>query len=112
LPKFCFAKRIFSKTARRTFQELETAGVITPENIINAGWDKLVEILDSAGYVRYDFSTASNLLNMANKLKERYGSLHNLYDQSLDSNDLEGKLLESTGIGPTAVNIFLSLIKS
>jgi len=112
LPKFCFAKRIFSKTARRTFQELETAGVITPENIINAGWDKLVEILDSGGYVRYDFSTASNLLNMANKLKERYGSLHNLYDQSLDSKDLEGKLLEFKSIGPTVVNIFLSLIKS
>jgi len=58
LPKFCFAKRIFSKTARRTFQELETAGVITPENIINAGWDKLVEILDSGGLcaVRFLYS--------------------------------------------------------
>jgi len=68
-------QRIFSKIARRTFQEFETAGVITPGNIINTGWDKLVEILDSGGYVRYDFSTASDLLNIANKLKKRYGSL-------------------------------------
>jgi len=67
-------QRISSKIARRTFQELETAGVITLGNIINAGWDKLVEILNSSGYVRYDFSTASNLLNIANKLKKRYGS--------------------------------------
>jgi hypothetical protein len=68
-------QRVFSKIARRTFQEFETAGVITPGNIINTGWDKLVEILDSGGYVRYDFSTASDLLNIANKLKKRYDSL-------------------------------------
>ncbi|MBA7506870.1 hypothetical protein ES706_05585 [subsurface metagenome] len=106
-----FAKRISSKTAKRTFQEFERAGVVTPENIIDAGWDKLVEILDSGGYVRYDFSTASNLLNIVNKLKERHGSLQNLYEQSLDSKDLEEKLLEFKGIGPTAVNIFLRELK-
>lgn len=112
LASILFAKRISSKTARRTFQELERAGVVTLGNIINVGWDKLVMILDSGGYVRYDFSTASNLLNVANKLKKRHGSLQNLYDQSLDSKDLEEKLLEFKSIGPTVVNIFLSLIKS
>ncbi len=111
LASILFAKRISSKTAKRTFQEFERVGVVTPENIIDAGWDKLVEILDSGGYVRYDFSTASNLLNIANKLKKRHGSLQNLYDQSLDSKDLEEKLLEFKGIGPTAVNIFLRELK-
>ena len=52
LASILFAKRISSKTAKRTFQEFERAGVITPENIINAGWDKLVEILDFGAYVR------------------------------------------------------------
>jgi endonuclease III len=107
LASILFAKRIPSKIAKYTYHEFERAGIVTPEDIIDAGWDKLVEILDSGGYVRYDFSTASNLLDTANKLKQRYGSLQNLYDRSLDSKDLERKLLEFKGVGPTAVNIFL-----
>jgi len=54
-----------------------------------AGWDKLVEILDSGGYVRYDFSTASNLFQMANSLKHKCGSLEDPYAQVKDSDDLE-----------------------
>jgi len=77
-----------------------------------AGWDKLVEILDSGGYVRYDFSTASNLLQMANSLKQKYGSLEDLYAQVKDSDDLEKRLLESKGVGPTTVNIFLRELKT
>ncbi|MBN2187383.1 MAG: hypothetical protein JW732_08065 [Dehalococcoidia bacterium] len=38
------------------------SGSVTPQIILEAGWDKSVEILDSGSYVRYDFSTASNLL--------------------------------------------------
>lgn len=111
LASILFAKRISTKIARRTFQEFERAGIVTPEDIINAGWDKLVQILDSGGYVRYDFSTASNLLNIAGELKARHGSLQNLYEQSLNSRDLEKKLLEFKGVGPTTINIFLRELK-
>jgi len=79
---------------------------------VEAGWDKLVEVLDSGGYVRYDFSTASNLLEIASSLKEKYGSLEGLYTQSRDSNDLEKRLLEFKGVGPTTVNIFLRELKA
>jgi endonuclease III len=111
LASILFAKRISSEVAKRTYREFEKAGIITPESIIEVGWDKLVEVLDFGGYVRYDFSTASKLLLIAASLKEKYGSLEGLYTQSKDSKDLEKRLLEFKGVGPTTVNIFLRELK-
>ncbi len=111
LASILFAKRISSQTAKRTFREFQKDGILTSESVLEAGWDRLVEILDSGGYVRYDFSTASNLLEIASNLEERYGSLENLHDQAKDSQDLEKKLLQFKGVGPTTVNIFLRELK-
>ena len=107
LASLLFAKRISAEISKRTFRRFEAEGIVTPEAIIEAGWDKLVEILDSGGYVRYDFSTATKLLEIAKALKERYGSLEDLCSQAKDSRDLERMLLEFKGIGPVTVNIFL-----
>ncbi len=107
LASVLFAKRISSQIAKRTFKEFEREGIVTPESILEAGWDKLVEVLDSGGYVRYDFSTASNLLEIVSSLKEKYGSLESLHTQAKDSEDLVKRLLEFRGVGPTGVNIFL-----
>jgi len=112
LVSLLFAKRISSEVAKRTYREFEKEGIVTPDSITEAGWDKLVEVLDSGGYVRYDFSTASNLLEIAASLREKYGSLENLYTQSKDSRDLEKRLLEFKGVGPTTVNIFLRELKA
>ena len=106
-----FAKRISSQIAKRTYREFEREGIVTAESIMEAGWDKLVEILDSGGYVRYDFSTASKLLEIVASLKQNYGSLEDLYAQAKDSRDLERKLLEFKGVGATTVNIFLRELK-
>jgi len=111
LASILFAKRISSQIAKRTYKEFEREGIVTPESIIEAGWDKLVQILDCGGYVRYDFSTASNLLEMASNLKEKYGSLEGLYAQAKDSRDLERKLIQFKGVGPSTVNIFLRELK-
>lgn len=111
LASILFAKRISSQIAKRTYKEFERAGIVTPESIVEAGWDKLVEVLDRGGYVRYDFSTASNLLEIAASLQEKYGSLENLHTQAKDSGDLMKKLLEFKGVGPTTVNIFLRELK-
>jgi len=111
LASILFAKRISSQIAKRTYKEFERERIVTPESIAEAGWDKLVEVLDSGGYVRYDFSTASNLLEIVANLKERYGSLDSLYAEAKDSRDLAKKLLEFKGVGPTAVNIFLRELK-
>lgn len=112
LASILFAKRISSEVAKRTYREFEKEGIITPESITGAGWDKLVEVLDCGGYVRYDFSTASNLLEIAASLREKYGSLETLYTQSKDSRDLEERLLEFKGVGPTTVSIFLRELKA
>ncbi len=112
LASILFAKRISSEVAKRTYKQFEKEGIITPESITEAGWDKLVEVLDAGGYVRYDFSTASNLLDIAANLGEKYGSLEGLYTQSEDSRDLEKRLLEFKGVGPTTVNIFLRELKA
>ena len=111
LASLLFAKRISSQIAKRTYKEFEKERLVTPESIAEAGWDKLVEVLDNGGYVRYDFSTASNLLEIAASLKGSYGSLEGLYAQAKDSQNLEKKLLEFKGVGPAAVNIFLRELK-
>lgn len=111
LASILFAKRISSGIAKRTYKEFEREGIVTPEKIIGSGWDKLVEVLDLGSYIRYDFSTASNLLEIAVSLKEKYGSLETLYTQARDSKDLENKLLEFKGVGSTAVSIFLRELK-
>lgn len=107
LASMLFAKRISAEIAKRTFAGFERAGITTPEKVLDAGWDKLVEVLDSGGYVRYDFSTATKLLGISELLKKKYGSLEKLHASARDSKELENKLLEFKGVGPTTVNIFL-----
>jgi len=108
LASILFAKRISSKIAIKTFKLFVKYGLTTPNKILEAGWDKLVDVLDAGGYVRYDFSTASNLLGIMRKLVDEYnGSVDKIHELSKDSRDLEDRLMSFKGIGPTAVNIFL-----
>ena len=107
LASLLFSKRISREIAIRTYKEFEREGITTPDEILKAGRDKLVEVLDRGGYVRYDFSTAENLLQVAKKLRADYGNLEELYRSSEDSRDLERKLAEFKGVGETCVNIFL-----
>jgi len=106
-----FGKPIQQEVAERTYFEFEKAGILTPEKILKAGWDRLVEILGRGHYVRYDFSTATKLLEICRELKEKYGTLTNLLNQAKDQRDLERKLLEFKGIGPVTVRIFLRDLK-
>jgi len=112
LASILFAKRISAKIAMATFREFENAGLTSPEAILAAGWDRLVEILDAGGYVRYDFSTASTLLEAMDKLLNTYGSLEELHARATDSRDLENKLQQLKGVGPVAVSIFLRELRS
>jgi endonuclease III len=107
LASLLFAKRISAEIAKKTYHRFEEEGLTTVENILVAGWDRLVQVLDSGGYVRYDFSTASNLLSIMTELKEKYGSLDELHRQSKGPRDLERRLQEFKGVGPVGVNIFL-----
>ena len=107
LASILFAKRISANTAKETFRYFEQEELTSPEAILEAGWDRLVEVLDSGGYTRYDFSTATNLLAIMKALKEKYGDLEKLHRESSSPTDLEKRLQEFRGVGPVGVNIFL-----
>lgn len=59
LASILFGAKIGEKIAANTYREFARKGVITPKSVLDTGWDGLVEILDSGGYVRYDFKTAT-----------------------------------------------------
>lgn len=106
-----FGKAIQQEVAKRTYFEFENESLLSPEEILKAGWDKLVEVLDRGHYVRYDFSTATKLLEICKELKEKYGNITNLLKSAKNKKVLERKLLEFKGIGPVTTRIFLRDLK-
>lgn len=112
LASLFFGKRISERIAAKTYRLFALKNIITPDKILATGWDGLVKILDEGGYVRYDFSTATKLLDLMKALKNKYGSLTNLYEGARDSKELETRLEEFKGIGPTTTNIFLRELRA
>ena len=109
LASILFGARISEKIVVNTYREFENQGILTPQKIIETGWDGLVEILDAGGYVRYDFKTATKLLEVMENLVEKYqGDLTRLHHSAESPNDLERRLRElGKGIGQVTANIFL-----
>ena len=108
LASILFGARISQVNARQTYYEFEKRKVNTPDAIIDAGWDGLVGILDTGGYTRYDFKTATKLLEIMQMLNRVYdGDLNILHEKARDPEDLESKLMEFKGVGHVTVNIFL-----
>ncbi|MRR06715.1 MAG: hypothetical protein EG828_07195 [Deltaproteobacteria bacterium] len=109
-----FGARISSEIAARTYREFERRQIVLPAQILDAGWDGLVQILDAGGYVRYDFSTATRLLAIMKDLHEQYGgNLNTIHDKAYDGADLEDRLKGlGKGIGDVTVNIFLRELRS
>ncbi|KAJ8101977.1 hypothetical protein POJ06DRAFT_74606 [Lipomyces tetrasporus] len=107
-----FGKPVQQEVAKKTYLELVQDGITSPEAILNAGWDKLVQVLDRGHYVRYDFSTATKLLEVSSALKEEYRTFGTLLNQSRTTDDLSARLQEFKGVGPKTVEIFLRDMKS
>ncbi len=112
LASVLFGKRISFRTAIRTYEQFKSYNVLTAKAIIDTGWDGLVKILDEGGYVRYDFSTASKLLDLVKQLQQSYGTLTNLHKAAQNPKDLEENLMEFKGIGPITTNIFLRELRT
>lgn len=109
LASLLFGAPITEKAVVKTFKCFQKYALLSPQSIILAGWDRLVEILDEGSYTRYDFKTADKLLYVMNKLVENYdGNLTLLYDKASGVADLEKRLKSlGKGIGDVTVNIFL-----
>jgi len=104
-----YGTRISESLATRTWRVFAARGVLTPDRILATGWDGLVDILDAGGYVRYDYKTATKLLDVCAALMRDYGgSLDALHDAAADPHDLENRIKAlGKGIGDTTVGIFL-----
>ncbi|NHV07322.1 MAG: hypothetical protein HA495_08310 [Thaumarchaeota archaeon] len=109
LASILFAKPIRESSATKTYFCFMKYGITNAKKVLDAGWEKLVEILDEGGYTRYDFSTADKLLEVFGNLQKNYGGdLNKLYQEARNSEDLEEKIkVLGKGIGSTTVSIFL-----
>lgn len=109
LASMLYSKPIRESSATNTYKAFEAEEVLSPSKIVETGWEGLVFILDEGGYTRYDFSTATKLLEVFGNLEKRYGGdLNRLYAEAKDSDDLEKRISGlGKGIGPTTVAIFL-----
>lgn len=109
LASVLFGTRISEKIVIKTYKEFEKEGILSPVGILNTGWDGLVEILDRGGYVRYDFKTATKLLDLSTALTDKYrDDLNVLHSTASGPRDLEARLKAlAKGIGDVTVNIFL-----
>ena len=109
LASVLFGTRIGESIAMNTYKEFEKADVLSSEAVLETGWQSLVDILDRGGYVRYDFKTATKLLEVTQTLKDKYEcDFNRLHFFAKDERDLEKKLQRlGKGIGPVTLNIFL-----
>lgn len=102
-----FGTRISAAIAVRTYRVLRAHGVSMPVEVAPCRWDDLVAWLDEGGYTRYDYRTATRLLDSAEVVAERYGAPHEIGARHPDPRDLEAALDALPGWGPTTVGIFL-----
>jgi len=109
LAAILYSKPIRESSATKTYRCFESHEIITAKGIVEAGWTRLVKILDEGGYTRYDFSTADKLLEVFGNLEKRYGGdLTRLYKESRTGAELEAHLKRlGKGIGDATVSIFL-----
>ncbi len=110
LASLLFGKPIQQTIARRAYHTLIAADITSIDKLAKIDWDTLVRLLDQAHYVRYDFSTATKLIQIATQLKTKYGSLSQLLQYACNTHKLEAQLLAFNGIGPTTTRIFMQSI--
>ncbi len=108
----CFAllasTRIGHRIAVEAARALANAGWTTPQKLANSTWRQRTDVLNRAGYARYDESTSRMLGETTEHLLEAYGGdLRRLRDAGQRDPDAERQLLKTfKGIGDVGVDIF------
>jgi hypothetical protein len=103
-----FGTRISTTVAERAFEVLERGGITRIADASERTWDELVELLDAAGYVRYDFRTATRLQALAAMVRDRWnGKAAQIGRRLSDPHDLATALDDLPGWGPVTVGLFL-----
>lgn len=106
--------RISADISTRTYEQFVRHNLTSPEKILAAGQEKLVEVLDGGGYGRYDFATASRRLEICLNLPFEYkGDFNQLQAKAVDGADLENRFRQlGKGVGPVTIQIFLKEMRS
>lgn len=109
IASFLMGKRIQGPIAAKAYQVIvEKHNRDTPHKLASCTHRQLVVMLGQAHYVRYDETTASRLLALANKVNAEYdGKVSNIVAASADRHALEKRLAEFDGIGPKTIEIFM-----
>lgn len=109
LASLLFGQRISEQIAARTFHAFVDHGLTSPEKILDAGWDYLVNpVMREGGYVRYDESKSRKILRACQVLLDQYdGKISRIHKVAKDAADLEARLGDFYGVGPVTIEIFL-----
>lgn len=109
LASLLFGARITETIAKSTYRAFVRQGLTSPDRIVGAGWDFLVDpVMREGGYVRYDGRKSTQVLRDCERLLADYrGSLRRFHGAARDARDLEATLLTFYGVGPVTTNIFL-----
>lgn len=109
LASFLMGKRIQGPIAAHAYQVIvEKHHRDTSHKLATCTHRQLVMMLGEAHYVRYDETTASRLLALANKMNAEYhGKVSNIVAASADCKAFEKRLSEFEGIGPKTIEIFM-----
>jgi endonuclease III len=103
-----FGARISQDIAARAYAELDELGVLSPDKLATADWQKLVDALGRGGYRRYDESTARELIDVGRQVRDDYGgSIGRLPAGEKTKKAVAQKVQQFKGIGPVAAEIFL-----
>lgn len=100
--------RISARIAVAASRELTEAGLRTPQAMARADWQRVVDVLDQARYVRYDESTATALGRGARFVESRWhGDLRGLRAEAgRDPGRIRALLQWHERIGPVGADIF------
>lgn len=108
---FCLlaSARISHETAMKAAKALAEEGWTTADNMKNTTWRKRTNVLNRAGYARYDESTSRMLADTVELLIDRYdGDLRKLREAADgDTAELRKLLKECKGIGNVGADLFL-----
>ncbi|WP_193048092.1 HhH-GDP family DNA glycosylase [Mycolicibacterium baixiangningiae] len=101
------SKPIDATVAMRAARELFSAGVRTPDAVLDTDRTTMIAAFGRAGYARYDESSATRLVELARAVREDYGGDLRRLGENHDPETARRKLQEFKGIGDTGSSIFL-----
>ncbi|HMB10835.1 hypothetical protein [Saliniramus sp.] len=109
-----FSARINADIACAAARALSEAGWRTPQAMAESTWEERTEVLNQAGYARYDESTSRMLGESAQMLLEQYkGDLRILRETAGAKPQAERKRLKAfKGLGDVGVDIFFREVQS